>query len=101
MQQMSRRLSGRMAWSALLLVGLLGGCASHPHAGGTFAPPPVPHELARVSLPPYVIEPPDTLQIDAIRLVPKPPSRIEPLDSLAIRVTEALPEQPIQGIFPV
>lgn len=101
MQQMGRRLSSRMAWSALLLVGLSGGCASHQHVGETFAPPPAPHELARVSLPPYVIEPPDILQIDAIRLVPKPPYRIEPLDSLAIRVTEALPEQPIQGIFPV
>ena len=31
-------------------------------------------ELAKVSLPPYVIEPPDILLIDALRVVPKPPT---------------------------
>jgi polysaccharide export outer membrane protein len=64
-------------------------------------PPPVPHELAKVSLPPYVIESPDVLQINAIRLIPRPPYRIEPLDTLGIRVVEALPDQPIQGIYGV
>jgi polysaccharide export outer membrane protein len=52
-------------------------------------------------MPEYVIEPPDILQIEAVRIVPLPPYHIEPLDSLAIYVTDALPQQPIQGVYPV
>jgi polysaccharide export outer membrane protein len=57
--------------------------------------------LAKVSLPPYVIESPDVLVIDAVRLVPLPPYRVEPLDVLAIRVTGTLPENPIAGLYTV
>jgi polysaccharide export outer membrane protein len=64
-------------------------------------PADVPHELAKVSLPPYVIESPDILTINALKLVPKPPYKIEPLDTLGIRVTETIPEQPILGIYGV
>lgn len=46
----------------------------------------VPRELAMVSLPPYVIEPPDILLINAIKVVPKPPHKVEPFDGLLIRV---------------
>lgn len=58
-------------------------------------PPPLPRELAKATLPSYVIEPPDILFIDAIRIIPKPPYRIEPLDVLVIQVAETLPNQPI------
>ena len=34
-------------------------------------------ELAKVTLPAYVIEPPDILLVDALRVVPKPPFRIQ------------------------
>jgi len=61
----------------------------------------VPRELAKVSLPPYIIEPPDILLIDAIKVVPKPPHLIEPLDSLAIRVDNTLLDAPIMAAFPV
>jgi polysaccharide export outer membrane protein len=74
------------------------GCALLDH---DCPPPDVPRELAKVSLPPYVIESPDILTINALRLVPKPPYRIEPLDSLGINVTGTIPEQPIQGVYPV
>jgi polysaccharide export outer membrane protein len=63
--------------------------------------PDIPRELATVSQPPYVIEPPDILVIDAIRLIPKPPYRVEPLDALAIRVTPTPEDQPISGIYSV
>jgi polysaccharide export outer membrane protein len=83
---------------AALLASLGTGChAPYP----AFEPPSVPHELDKVSLPPYAIEAPDVLLIDAIRLVPRPPYRVEPLDSLAIRVTGTLPDQPIQGVYSV
>lgn len=58
-------------------------------------PQPLPTELAMTTLPSYIIEPPDILYIDAIRIVPKPPYRIEPLDVLVIQVGETLPNQPI------
>jgi polysaccharide export outer membrane protein len=52
-------------------------------------------------MPDYIIEAPDILQIEAVRIVPLPPYHIEPLDSLAVYVSEALPQQPIQGVYPV
>ncbi|MEM6507497.1 MAG: polysaccharide biosynthesis/export family protein, partial [Planctomycetota bacterium] len=62
---------------------------------------PVPRELEMVSLPRYVIEPPDILVINAIKVVPKPPHKIEPFDGLLIRVIGALPDQPIADAFSV
>jgi polysaccharide biosynthesis/export protein len=71
-----------------------------PSAGVPLDPPlpppqPMPCELAKTTLPSYIIEPPDILFIDAIRIIPKPPYRIEPLDVLMIQVAETLPNQPI------
>jgi polysaccharide export outer membrane protein len=59
----------------------------------------VPRELEKQTLPPYVIEPPDILLIDAIRVVPLPPYRIEPLDALLIQATNTLPNEPINGVY--
>jgi polysaccharide export outer membrane protein len=61
----------------------------------------LPRELEKVTHPTYVIEPPDTLIIDAVRLIPRPPYRVEPLDALAIRATGTLPNSPIEGIYSV
>jgi polysaccharide biosynthesis/export protein len=61
----------------------------------------VPRELEKVSLPPYVIEPPDILMINAVKVVPKPPHIIEPFDGVLIRVLGALPDQPIADAFAV
>lgn len=60
---------------------------------------PVPRELEMMSLPPYTIEPPDILLINAIKVVPKPPYVIEPFDGLLIRAAGALPDQPISDAF--
>jgi polysaccharide biosynthesis/export protein len=89
---------------AFCIVSLIStGCqgTSFCHSCASVAIPDVPRELNKVSMPDYVIEPPDILQIEAVRIVPLPPYRIEPLDSLAIYVTDALPQQPIQGTYPV
>jgi polysaccharide export outer membrane protein len=61
----------------------------------------MPRETSKVNMPEYVIEPPDILLINAVRVVPLPPYRIEPLDTLFIQVTGVLPEQPIAGPYPV
>src|SRR2546421_6133184 len=63
--------------------------------------PPPPVELRKISLPPYVIEPPDILLIDAVRLTPMGPYKLEPGDVLQIQVADTLPNQPIVGPYPV
>jgi polysaccharide export outer membrane protein len=60
-----------------------------------------PHEREMTLLPPYVIEPPDILLINAIKVVPKPPYLIEALDVLQIQVEGTPPESPIAGPYPV
>jgi len=52
-----------------------------------------------MSLPPYVIEAPDILYLQAMKVVPKPPHMIEPLDGLVIRVTGTLADQPIWDAY--
>jgi protein involved in polysaccharide export with SLBB domain len=61
----------------------------------------VPRELAKVSQPPYVIESPDVLLINAVRVVPLPPYRVEPLDTVLIQATNVLTEEPISGLYGV
>lgn len=62
---------------------------------------PAPTELAMRSLPPYRVEPPDILLLEAVRLIPRPPYVVGPLDRLLLRVAEPLPNQPIEGIYTV
>jgi len=62
---------------------------------------PVPKELNKISLPPYVVETPDVLQIDAIRVVPLPPHRLEPLDVLALTAENVFETAPISGLYPI
>jgi polysaccharide export outer membrane protein len=65
-------------------------------------PNPLPRELDKASLPAYVIEPPDLLTIDALRVVPLPPYHVEPLDALFIQVSDVDPNHPIEpGIFQI
>jgi polysaccharide biosynthesis/export protein len=58
-------------------------------------------ELAKITLPAYVIEPPDILLIDALRVVPKPPFKIQSFDTLQVIVEGTLLEQPINGLYVV
>src|SRR4051794_37837428 len=45
----------------------------------------LPRELAKVSLPDYVIEPPDILLLNAVRVVPLPGQDARPLARLLVR----------------
>ena len=58
-------------------------------------------ELAKITLPAYVIEPPDILLIDALRVVPKPPFKFQSCDTLQVIVEGTLLEQPINGLYVV
>ncbi|REJ64751.1 MAG: hypothetical protein DWQ31_20915 [Planctomycetota bacterium] len=75
------------------------------HLEGSLPPVPaeakVPNEEFKTTLPPYRIEPPDVLLIDALKVVPKPPYRLELLDIVNIEVEGELPDQPIQGEYQV
>jgi len=62
---------------------------------------PVPRELDKVTLPIYVIEPPDILLIEGVKLVPKSPHEIETFDVLLVRVEGEFAEQPIDDAYNV
>lgn len=47
-------------------------------------PPETPRELAKVSLPDYIIEPPDVLTIEAVSLLPKQPYALRALDVVSV-----------------
>jgi polysaccharide export outer membrane protein len=91
---------------ALIAGGLVAACgpAGCAHLGATAvvpAPAAVPRELSKEPLPDYVIEPPDILQIDAVRLVPRGPYKIEPYDVVVLRVTNTFRDEPIDGPYQV
>lgn len=58
-----------------------------------------PAELSKVSLPDYIIEPPDILLIEGIKVIPKTPYEIQAQDVLQIVVLGTQPERPIAGQF--
>jgi protein involved in polysaccharide export with SLBB domain len=62
---------------------------------------PVPKEQNMVSLPPYVVETPDILQIEAIRVIPLPPYRLEPLDVLYLGAANEFEGAPLTGLYPI
>ena len=73
--------------------GCLAGCQAivsrpEPRLAGPQVPPPfgeaVPTEKDKSTLPTYVIEPPDILFIEALRVVPKPPYHIQATDVVSI-----------------
>jgi polysaccharide export outer membrane protein len=100
---MAGRCQIHVLMGLLTAVGLMAtGCASQQLQ--VPADPQMPRELNKVTMPPYVIEPPDILLIDATRVIPKPPYHVEPLDILYIYCPEApadIPGAGVQGVYPV
>lgn len=86
------------------MIGVLGLAAAGCATGEVVRVPPVhdlPRELDKVSLPPYRVEPPDVLLIEAVKAVPKPPYKVEPLDVLAVHLANPIKEEPLSGLFTV
>jgi polysaccharide export outer membrane protein len=81
------------------LLAAASGCVTHKQEVIIPAPPPVPRELDKVAHPPYVIEPPDILQIDLVAAVPTARSKLRPNDVIGVVVTNALPNAPITGSY--
>jgi polysaccharide export outer membrane protein len=65
------------------------------------AQPPAPSEADKTMHPAYLIEPPDVLWLEPVRVVPRPTYRIEDADVLAIQVAEDAAGRPISGRFGV
>ncbi len=61
----------------------------------------VPRELDKVTLPRYVVESPDILLIEGVKLVPKSPHKFEIFDVILVRVTGAFPDQPIDDAYSI
>ena len=98
-----RRSSGLLA-SLLLLISTAGcrtwwGLAPVPASAVGALPCFVPTELNKVSLPPYVVEPPDILLVDALRVIPKQPFQIQPLDVLQVEADGTRLDAPIRGLY--
>jgi len=83
--------------------GITMACTGCLHSNGCTVPPgsQIPVELSKVSLPEYVIEPPDILLVDAVQAVPVPPYKIAPLDQLLIQVPGAPATDAIAGVYGV
>jgi polysaccharide biosynthesis/export protein len=95
------------SWLVMAVLAASSGCTAFlaPRDPYPVTPPepsassPVPRELEMVSLPPYVIEPPDILFLQATKIVPKPPHKLEPFDAILIRVLNTPADQPIADAF--
>jgi polysaccharide biosynthesis/export protein len=104
-----RRTSQLLCLLLPLFCSSLAGCTSfmgprEPFPVTAPEPPlssPVPRELEKVTLPRYVVEPPDILLIEGVKLVPKSPHKIETFDVVTIRVEGEFPEQPIDDAYSV
>jgi polysaccharide export outer membrane protein len=97
---MAARARSSIKWLACLAITMCltaGGCFAHRCQHNA----DLPRELAKVPLPPYVIEPPDILLIDTLRVIPKPPYFIQPLDVLSIQASGVIETQPILGLYTV
>src|SRR5579883_2721370 len=112
----------RIALVTLAAVGLAAsGCVhdqafvSDGHAPMIGVPPPgtVPVELAKVTLPPYVVEPPDQLLIEIVTVSQEPKLMLNEAKGTYVPVTDkdgkeileskvfSLPVQPVSGQFTV
>jgi polysaccharide biosynthesis/export protein len=99
MSSLCKRTIVSPLWILTTIAVLGAGCQSQPLVP---VDSQIPRELSKVSLPAYVIEPPDILVINAVRTVPLPPYRIEPLDVLQIQVTGLPPDSAaIDGVTSV
>lgn len=101
----NRLASTRTLMTGVMLVAFLcQGCVHHKHAAhqappvSVKIPPPgaVPRELDKVTLPEYVIEPPDVLRIEAFIREPDEEDRNKPTDNI-----RSLPLQPVWGEYQV
>ena len=86
----------RAAAAAALAAALAAGCGMLRDSRNPrpVVPTDLPRELEKVMLPDYRVEPPDILQIEAVRAVPRPPYKVQPQDVLFVQFPVADPAAP-------
>lgn len=99
------RAFGHFACLAVLLLSNIG-CrivypARDPCNPQPSIPEVIPREQAKVTMPDYIIEPPDILTINAISLIPRSPYLLSQLDVVSISTAGLLEEGSIQGEYTV
>ena len=87
--------------AALAGTGCQSGTGKHSDSMQAMPDFEVPKELNKVTMPPYTVEAPDILRIDAQRLIPLPPYKLEPLDVLYLYAPGAPEKAPINGLYPI
>ncbi|QEG36020.1 polysaccharide biosynthesis/export family protein [Bythopirellula goksoeyrii] len=103
----SSQISHRIwcGWLLLLLVASSGCRVIYPgrlpDGPQPCIPANVPREQAKVTLPDYLIEPPDILRIEAISLVPKAPYQLRVFDVLSISTTGLTQSEAIDGEYTI
>jgi polysaccharide export outer membrane protein len=106
----SRSRHGLASAQVLFLLLAVAGCHQAPYPKAPLLKPlppvdeaeipaDVPRELSKVSLPTYIVEPPDILLIDAVRVIPRAPYRLEPGDQVAVQTIGIPPDQTIDGLY--
>jgi polysaccharide export outer membrane protein len=86
----------------MALIAASSGCYLLPgRTGHLDVPLDVPREQKKVSLPDYIIEPPDILRIDAISLTPKVPYRLGVFDVVSVAATGLPIEDTIDGQYTI
>lgn len=96
---MQRRVRPCLRLAAALVASMLAGCMTFSMHG---PPQPtcgwdggdVPRELSKVSLPLYVIEPPDILLIEAVNSLRRPDDVLRPGDALLVKASNTIPIDP-------
>lgn len=99
---MTSRFQTAWRWAFVAIVATNTGCQLIHRRDPKPLPPcgvpqGTPKELAKATLPDYVIEPPDVLLISAVDLVPKQPYKLRPLDTVDIQGSGAPEESPLGG----
>lgn len=90
---MSRRTNGfGLLFVALLCTGCHGLSTRSQPVRFISQPMGVPSELCKASIPDYIIEPPDILTIEAIRILPRQPYKMQTLDSVLVQVLDSAGE---------
>jgi len=95
------RLAAAFAFSTLFAGCHVAYPGRNPDGPIPSVPMETPRERQMVTMPDYLIEPPDILSIEAISLVPKSPYKLRPFDVVTISTSGTLPEEPLQGEYVV
>ena len=97
-----------LAAFAVIVCCCLSGCQAfiQPLSEAPISPPgpsaenTIPREKSMVSFPEYVIEPPDILSIQSVKLEPRSPHRLETYDIISI-LAEGASDQPIAQAYAI